>query len=212
MSITLLIIAITVITSVIGFNNSEFFEKCLFNPFLISTRKQYYRFISNGFIHDRQNIFHLIFNMYVLYIFGVNVEHYFHAQNPQMWVIYYLALYFGGLIFSALPDYSRYKNDPYYNALGASGAVSAVLFAHILISPTTSLYLMFIPIPIPSFIFGVFYLWVEYYLSKRKIDRVAHWAHISGAIYGLVFTFFTNFALLPLFFGQIINYLKSFFG
>jgi membrane associated rhomboid family serine protease len=212
MSITLILVVVTVIISFIGFNRPDLMSKWIFNPYLIYHKKQYYRFFTHAFIHDRHNIFHLFFNMFVLYQFGENVELFFRADHPQMGWLFFLLLYFGGIFFSSLRDFEKYKNDPNYNALGASGAVSAVLFAHILIFPTTSLYLMFIPIPIPSFVFGALYLWLEHYLDKRGGGRVAHGAHIYGALFGIVFTLFTNFALLPRFFTQIADYLGSFFG
>ena len=212
MSLTVILVVVTVITTFVGFNRPELMSKWLFNPYLIYHKKQYYRFFTHAFIHDQNNIFHLFFNMFVLYQFGRNVELFYKADHPQIGWLLYLLLYFGGILFSSLRDFEKYKNDPNYNALGASGAVSAVLFAHILIFPTTSLYLMFIPIPIPSFVFGALYLWLEHYLDKRGGDRVAHGAHIYGALFGIVFTMFTNFALLPRFFTQIVDYLGSFFG
>ena len=211
MSLTVILVVVTVITTFVGFNRPDLMDKWLFNPYLIYHKKQYYRFFTGAFIHDRNNIFHLFFNMFVLYQFGRNVELFFRADHPQMGWLYFLLLYFGGIFFSSLRDFEKYKNNPNYNALGASGAVSAVLFAHILIFPTTSLYLMFIPIPIPSFVFGALYLWLEHYLDKRGGDRVAHGAHIYGALFGIVFTMFTNFGLLPRFFSQIVDYLGSFF-
>jgi membrane associated rhomboid family serine protease len=211
MSITLILVAVTTITSCIGFSRPELMMKWMFNPYLIYHKKQYYRFISHAFIHSRNNIFHLFFNMFVLYQFGENVEIYFKYDYPKIGWLLYLLLYFGGIVFSSLRDFEKYKNDPNYNALGASGAVSAVLFAHILIFPTTSLYLMFIPIPIPSFVFGALYLWLEGYLDKREGGHIAHGAHFYGAIFGFVFTLFTNFSLLPGFFSQIKDYFASFF-
>jgi len=212
MSLTVLLVGVTVVISVLGYSRPDLMYKLLFNPYLIYHKKQYYRFFTSAFIHDRNNIFHLFFNMFVLYQFGRNVESYFKIDFPKAGWLFYLLLYFGGIIFSSLRDFEKHKNNPNYNALGASGAVSAVLFAHILIYPTTSLYLMFIPIPIPSFVFGAMYLWLEGYLDKREGGHIAHGAHFYGAIFGFVFTLFTSFSLLPNFFKQIINYLGSFFG
>lgn len=211
MSITIIIIAVTVIISLIGYRNREFLNKMMFSPYMIHHHKQYYRFFSHAFIHDPNNLFHLFFNMFILYQFGQGVEYYFKYDSPTLGSFYYILLYFGGILFSSLRDYSKYKNDPNYMALGASGAVSAVLFAHILIYPTTALYLFFIPIPIPSFLFGILYLWLERYLDKRGKDHVAHGAHISGALFGIIFTLFTNFALLPSFFAQIGDYISNLF-
>lgn len=211
MTLTVLIIIATVGVTFLAFSRPDVFSKLLFNPYLISSRQQYYRFFSHALIHDRTNIFHLLFNMYVLYQFGTSVELFFRNDHPQSGWILYLFLYVGGVFFSSLRDFESYKTDPGYNALGASGAVSAVLFSHILIYPTTALYLFFIPIPIPAFVFGALYLWLEHYLDKRGGDRIAHGAHFYGALFGIVFTIFTNFSLVPHFFSQIGNYLTSFF-
>lgn len=212
MSLTLLIVIVTIAISLLGFSRPDLMSKWLFNPYLIYHNKQYYRFFSHAFIHDRNNLFHLLFNMFVLYEFGRNVELALINDHPKMGWFYFLFLYFGGILFSSLRDFEKHKNNPNYNALGASGAVSAVLFAHILIYPTTALYLMFIPIPIPSFVFGALYLWLEGYLDKREGGHIAHGAHFYGAIFGFVFMLFTNFSLLPNFFSQIIDYLGSFFS
>jgi membrane associated rhomboid family serine protease len=149
--------------------------------------------------------------MFILYEFGRNVEFYFQYESTVLGSFYYIILYFGGIFFSTIRDYSKYKDDPSYMALGASGAVSAVLFSHILIFPTEALYLFFIPVPIPSFVFGMLYLLLERYLDKKGGGHVAHGAHIYGALFGIIFTIFTNFSLLPSFFNQIISYLSSFF-
>jgi membrane associated rhomboid family serine protease len=211
LSITTTIVLITIIISLIGFGNKTFLSRMMFSPYMIYHYKQYYRFVSHAFIHAPNNLFHLIFNMFVLFQFGANVEIYFKQASITRGAIYFLILYFGGVIFSSLRDYYKYKEDAHYMALGASGAVSAVLFAHILIYPTTALYLFFIPIPIPSFVFGGLYLWYEQYMDKRGGDHVAHGAHIYGALFGVIFTLFTNFALLPSFFQQIGQYIASFF-
>lgn len=210
-SITLIIVIATVGVSLLAFRNLELLRRLMFNPYLIFHQKQYYRFITHAFVHDPKNLFHLLFNMFVLYQFGGNVEYFFKMDSPNIGTIYFLILYFGGIVFSSMRDYSLQRNNPNYWALGASGAVSAVLFSHIIIYPTTALYLFFIPIPIPSFVFGGLYLWFEHYMDKRGGDHVAHAAHIYGALFGAIFTLFTNFALLPRFFQQILEYLTSFF-
>jgi membrane associated rhomboid family serine protease len=211
MSITIIIIVITVGISLVCFRNKELLSRLMFSPYMIYHHKQYYRFVSHAFIHDPNNLFHLFFNMFVLYQFGQNVEFYFTANNPALGSFYFIFLYFGGVVFSSLRDYTKYKNDRNYMALGASGAVSAVLFSHILIFPTNALYLFFIPIPIPSFVFGGLYLWYEHYNDKKGGGNIAHGAHFYGALFGMIFTLFTNFSLLPRFFQQIGEYLMSFF-
>ena len=210
MSITLTIVIATVVISLIGFRNSDFLLRMMFSPYMIFHNKQYDRFITHAFIHDPKNLFHLLFNMFVLYQFGTNVELFFKANSPGRGTLYFIILYLGGIIFSSLRDYVKHKDDPNYLALGASGAVSAVLFSHIMIYPATELYLFFIPIAIPSFVFGILYLGLEQYLDRKGRDHVAHGAHFYGAVFGIIFTLFTDFSILPEFFSQINNYLQSF--
>jgi membrane associated rhomboid family serine protease len=137
--------------------------------------------------------------MYVLYAFGGLIERIFTSPEvfgrlfPQLefWgvssgYLFYLLLYLGGIIFATLPAIKNHKDNPRYNSLGASGAVSAVVMAFILLVPTTNLRLLFIPIDIPAFILGAAYLAFEYYMSKRGRTGIAHDAHFWGAIYGLV--------------------------
>ncbi len=211
MSITILILIVTIVVSLLGFQRKDLLSKLLFSPYLIYHNKEYYRFITHAFIHDPKNLFHLLFNMFVLFQFGGNVEQFFMSDSPSLGVFYFLFLYLGGIVFSSMRDYLQYKNDSSYLALGASGAISAILFSHIIIYPTLSLYLFFIPIPIPSFVFGGLYLWFEQYMDKKGGDHIAHGAHFYGAIFGVIFTVFTNFSLIPDFFTQIGAYLVSFF-
>jgi membrane associated rhomboid family serine protease len=132
---------------------------------------------------------HLLVNMYVFYIFGGVTERIFESVLGGLkGSLFFLLLYLGGVLFATLPAYKKHRDNHYYNSVGASGAVSAVLFASIVLLPTNSIYLFFIPIPIPAFIFGVLYLWYENYMDKRSQDNVAHDAHFWGALFGVVFT------------------------
>lgn len=184
-SITLIIIVITALLSIAAFSDGRLFSALLFEPFVIKSRNQWYRFITHAFIHA--NWPHLAVNMFVLYMFGRNVEMllpYITAQPP---LLHYLMLYVGGILFSTIPAYQRNVNDPGYRAVGASGAVSAVLFAQIIMLPTNPVYFMFIPFPIPAYIFGILYLVYSYYMDKRGGDNVAHDAHFFGAVYGILY-------------------------
>jgi membrane associated rhomboid family serine protease len=193
-SITLVIIIITCLASIPAFRDHSLKEKLLFWPYKMQHERQYYRFLTGGTVHA--DGMHLIFNMVSLYSFGVSLEkfHYPSLFGGQSTLLYIL-LYLGGLVFSVIPDYFRYKDTPGYRALGASGAVSAVIFAAIAIEPTTSIYLFLIPIPIPGYLFGVIFLALSAYLAKRSADNIGHNAHFWGSVYGLLFTIIAAWAL-----------------
>jgi membrane associated rhomboid family serine protease len=184
-SITLIIIAVTALLSIAAFNDQRLFGALLFEPFVIKARGEWYRFVSHAFIHA--NWPHLVVNMFVLYMFGRNVEMLLPFVTGQGALVHYLLLYGGGILFSSLPSYQRNIHDPSYRAVGASGAVSAVLFAQIIMLPTSPVRFLFIPFPIPAYVFGILYLAYSYYMDKRGGDNVAHDAHFFGAVYGLLF-------------------------
>lgn len=200
MSITILIIIITVIVSFTANNKPELFEKLLFNPYLVYHKKEWYRLFTHAFIHDNQNIFHLIFNMYVLYNFGSIVEGILINEMNMLGVFYYLFIYVGGIAIASLPALAKHKENYVYNAVGASGAVSAVLFSSIAIMPFTGgIGIIFLPFYIKPLYFGLLYLAYEIYMDKKSNDNVAHDAHTWGAVFGFLFTLifipgvFTNF-------------------
>ncbi len=182
--ITYFIIGITVVISFLAFQNFLLMEKLQYNPARVIHRKQYYRLISHAFVHVGWT--HLIVNMFVLYFFGQNVESYFSYFFGNRANFYFLTLYVGGILFSNLWSLLKYRNDYFYNAVGASGAVSAVLFTFIFLNPWEMLYLFAI-IPIPGIVFGAGYLIYSYYMVKRKTDNIAHDAHFLGAVFGIIF-------------------------
>ena len=139
----------------------------MFNAYMIHNRKEWYRFLSNGVIHA--DWVHLLFNMYALWMFGGVVEKAFcyDAVFGGKGEFFFVLLYVGGLVMSSLYAYEKHKNNVYYNSLGASGAVSAVIFAYIILAPTARLGFMFIPVPIPAYLFGFIILGIEHYLSRR---------------------------------------------
>jgi membrane associated rhomboid family serine protease len=197
LSITLIIIIITCIISFTAFNNEKVFNDFIFYPPSISHDKQYYRFFTCGFIHA--DYLHLGFNMWSLYIFGTYLE-------PQLNGIFgttagkfiYLLLYLSSLFFCLLPTYSKNKDNQYYRSLGASGAVSAVVFASFFLEPTAmEVRLFFMPRNwgIPAFIFGFLYLGISSYLDKRGGGNINHSAHIWGALYGIAFMIVFGYAL-----------------
>ncbi len=186
LSITLAIIAVTALVSIPAFGDQRLFTNLLFEPFVIKARGQWYRFLSHALVHA--NWPHLIVNMFVLYMFGRNVEVLYTILLRDTAWIAYLTLYVGGVIFASLPGYRRHVLNPSYRAVGASGAVSAVLFAQVLMMPTSEVGFLFIPFPIPAFVFGILYLVYSWYMDKRGGDNVAHDAHFYGAVFGIVFT------------------------
>lgn len=201
MIITYIIIFITVVISVIAFSNEEIFSKLKFNAYDVKHSNHWYRFFTYGFVHA--GYVHLFINMLVLYSFGTIVETFFHNYFPGKASFYYLLLYGGGLLLSIIPAFGKYKNDVFYNAVGASGAIAAVLFSSIILYPTGKIFFFFIPIPIPAPVFGVFYLVYEYYMAKHSRDNIGHDAHLWGAIFGVVFTIALKPGLILMFFRQL---------
>jgi len=186
MTITLIIIVITALVSVLAFSNRELFRRLVFSPYDIKHFKNSYRFLSYGLIHA--NWVHLLVNMMVLYSFGRVVETYYGIYFGNKAILYYLLLYIGGIALSTLPSYGKYKDDYSYSAVGASGAVSAVVFASIIFSPLSKIYIFPLPIGIPAILFAVLYLGYSWYMGKKNIDNVGHDAHFWGAVFGFVFT------------------------
>jgi membrane associated rhomboid family serine protease len=142
--------------------------------------------VTHAFIHAHWP--HLIVNMFVLYMFGRNVELlYSMVSDRPVWSTY-LLLFLGGVVIASLPGFQRHAQDPNYRAVGASGGVSAVLFAQILLLPTTKVSFLLLPIPLPAWLFGVLYLVYSWQMDRRSNDNVAHDAHFYGAVFGVVFT------------------------
>lgn len=175
---TLIIIALNALCSFKGFKDRSFFESYKFNIGGIKRGEQL-RILVSGFLHvDLQ---HLLFNMITLYFFA---DHVIHSVGP----FYFFLIYFGSLIFGNLLSYYFHKNELYYSAVGASGAVTGILYAAILLYPGMNLYLYFIPIPIPSYVVGVGYMLYSIYGMKSRVGNIGHDAHFGGAIGGYVLT------------------------
>jgi len=179
MIITIAIIVVTAIVSIRAFSDRELFAKLLLNPYQVYHRKQYYRMLGHGFLHADYT--HLIFNMLALWFFGGNVE-------GIMGIPWYLALYFGGMVFASLTSVFKHKDNYVFNSVGASGAVSAVVFASILFNPKQGIGLLFLPgLYIPGILFGILFLIYSQYMSKRNHDNINHDAHFMGALFGFTF-------------------------
>ena len=175
--ITIIIIAANVIFSMKGFNDFSFFEKYKFNIGGIKRGEQI-RMISSGFLHaDTQ---HLLFNMITLFFFANEVI--FLGQFN------FVLIYFGSLLMGNLLSLYFHKSEYHYSAVGASGAVTGILYSAILLNPNMSLYMFFIPIPIPAYIFGIGYLLYSIYGMKNSVGNIGHDAHFGGAIGGYVIT------------------------
>ncbi|HET8860800.1 rhomboid family intramembrane serine protease [Marivirga sp.] len=184
MSTTVIIIIVTCIISIPTFSNPSRMYAWMFNPYQVVYRKQYYRMLTSGFLHA--DYMHLIFNMITLYFFGDAVEYYFN-QLTDYGTLLYVGLYLTAIVISDIPSLIKHKENPNYNALGASGAVSAVVFSSILFNPMTDLCLYGL-LCLPGFIFGAIYVIYSYYKGKQQGDNVNHDAHLFGAIYGVIIT------------------------
>lgn len=191
MSVTLIIIIITCIVSLPTMNNDDAKDKILFWPYRIKHNNEYLRFFSGAFVHA--DLMHLMFNMVTLYSFGMAIENFlypvfFQGQSR----ILYVVLYALAIVFSGIPDFFKYQDIPSYRALGASGAVSAVIFSAILLEPTMPLRFFFIPVDIPGWLFGILFLGLSAYLAKRGGSNIGHSAHFWGGVFGLVFTYLAS--------------------
>jgi membrane associated rhomboid family serine protease len=198
-NITLAIVIVTSVISIAGFRNGKIVDELIFWPPAISKKNQYYRFVTCGLIHA--DYMHLIFNMLTLYFFGTYMEvHYQGDLGLQKF--YYLALYIGALIVSNIPTYIKHYNDYDYRSLGASGAVSAVLFSFILLGPWQQIIVLVFPVP--AIIYGGLFLFYSAYMSRKGGDHVNHDAHFYGALFGMLFTI----ALRPDVINIFLNELK----
>lgn len=200
MSITIIIIAITVIISLVAFSNEELLNKLIFYPARMSSPSEYYRFITGGLIHA--DFIHLFFNMYVLYIFGRNVEYVYTAYIGKPYL--FAVMYVFALIAASLPSFAKHRNNYYYRALGASGAVAAVLFAFVYYAPWATLR-FFGVIPIPAIIFAILYLVYSAYAARKGTDNIGHDAHFYGSVFGFVFTLLFDPTHGQVFIEQIMN-------
>ncbi|UUS64451.1 MULTISPECIES: rhomboid family intramembrane serine protease [unclassified Acinetobacter] len=194
---TVTIILITVVISLIAFSNHKVMNRLLFWPPALS-RGEYDRFISHGFIHADGA--HLLFNMITLFFFGSVIESFYRQYFFDMgFVLFYL----GGLIAAIIPSYLKHKHDTHWASLGASGAVSAVLFAYILFEPWKLIFVFFIPVP--AIIFAVLYVAYSIWSGKRGNSNINHSAHLWGAAYGVIMTIILEPKLIPHFLSQLLN-------
>jgi len=202
--LTYFIIGITVLVSFVAFQNQGLMSKLQFNAAHVVNRKEYHRLFTHAFVHSGWT--HLFVNMLVLYFFGRHVEAYLGYYFGNKAVTYFLLLYLGGILFSNAWALIRHRNNYYYNAVGASGAVSAVLFTFIFFEPWEPLYL-FMVLPIPGILFAAGYLFYSYQMSKKQKDNVAHDAHFLGALFGFIFPIILNPGLFTRFIDKLFRLL-----
>ncbi|QRR02990.1 rhomboid family intramembrane serine protease [Dyadobacter sandarakinus] len=203
MSITLILVIITSGISLYALNNYGLMDKMVLNPHRVTSRNEYYRFISSGFVHA--DFGHLIFNMLSLWFVGEGIERLFAFLFGSGGTFYYLLLYILGIIVADIPTFLKHRKNPNYNSLGASGGVAAVLFAAILFSPLMQVCLYFF-ICMPGFIFGLLFLGYSYIEGRRGTSYVNHSAHMYGAIFGMVFMAVVYPSSVPGFFQQILSW------
>ena len=184
--VTIIIIAVTVLVSLLCFSGRPDVNSLMFNAYQVWHRKEWWRMLTSGLVHGGWG--HLFFNMLTLYFFGTVVEQYFAAAfGSTNGIVLYVVLYVSAIAVASLWDLFKNRDNPNYNALGASGAVSAVLFASILFDPKMGIYIYLIPIPVPGYIFAPLYLLYCWYMARRGTDNIGHTAHFWGAVYGLAF-------------------------
>jgi membrane associated rhomboid family serine protease len=188
---TYIIIAITVLVSWRGFSDQRLLARLILWPPAVQRNRQYDRLLTYGFVHADWT--HLLFNMITFWSFGSAVERVFSAWiTPLGFVLFYLS----AIVVSILPTFIKHQRDPNYRSLGASGGVSAVLFAAILFDPWTKLIIFPIPVPIPAFLFAVLYVGYSIWMDRRGGGNVNHSAHLWGAAYGVLFTALLQPAIL----------------
>lgn len=199
-SFTVSIIILTSLISFLAFNSHKLMDGLIFWPPAVHMRHQYYRFITCGLIHA--DFMHLAFNMFTLFFFGKVLENYYMGELGLQHY-YFLILYLSALVASNIPTYLKRKDDYNYRSLGASGAVCAVLFAFILISPWEKVVLYFVSIP--AILYAVLFLAFEIYMGKRGGDNINHDAHLWGALYGVLFTVAVHPSVIRSFVNELIN-------
>ncbi|WP_174493118.1 rhomboid family intramembrane serine protease [Acinetobacter sp. Marseille-Q1623] len=196
---TITIILITVMISLIAFSQRVVMDRLIFWPPAIQQKAQYDRFITHGFIHA--DGMHLLFNMFTLFFFGSIIESFY---RQYLYDLGFVLFYLGALIFAILPSYLKHKNDSRWASLGASGAVSAVLFAYILFQPWKLIFVFFIPVP--AIIFAVLYVAYSIWSGKKGNSNINHSAHLWGAAYGVIMTIMIEPKVIPHFFNQLMQF------
>lgn len=201
---TIVIIAITAVVSFLALGNRAIMDKLLLSPYNTIHRKQWYRVVSHALVHA--DFFHLLVNMIVLLSFGLAVESIFGQLKTQNVIgnptFHFLTLYLGGTVISCLSTLRKHKDNYYYQGVGASGAVSAVVFTSIFFRPLDKLYIMGI-LPLPAIVFGVAYLIYSHYMSRKSTDNINHDAHFVGAVFGFIYPILIDPSLIKVFLSEL---------
>ena len=203
MSITIIIIAITVIVSFYAWKKPHIMHKSMFNPYSVRSNNEYYRFVTSGFIHADQ--MHLLFNMFTFYFFGSIVETIFQHYFGTLGLVLFVGFYLLAIVLADLPTYLKNRHNPHYNALGASGGVSAIVFSSIMFFPLNEICLFAI-LCLPGFILGILYLLYSYFQGKKMGGNINHDAHFYGAVIGIVFSIVVDPSVVGRFFAQIMTF------
>ena len=196
--VTFFLIGITCLVSWMAFNNRKLMDRLILWPPAIDKHRQYDRLVTYGFIHG--DFMHLLFNMVTLFFFGQQIE---QLMTRVMGIWAYPVFYVSALVVSILPTYLKNQKNPNYLSLGASGAVSAVLFAFVLLAPWSTIGVMFIPMP--AIVFAVLYVGYSIWMDHRGGDRINHSAHLAGAAYGVLFMVIMEPRVLGIFLQQLGN-------
>lgn len=197
------IIGITAVVSYISWQNKELFNKLLLSPYAVTKHRQFYRLITHGFVHA--NWPHLIVNMLVFWSFGSVLIQYFQIVWKGYGILLFLLLYLSSIVISSLYSLNKHKESPYYSAVGASGATSAVLFASMFFDPWHKV-LFFGVLPVPGIVFCGLYLIYSYRMSKKGTDNIGHDAHFWGAVYGFIFPIIFKPELFKLFVERLLSF------
>jgi len=202
--ITIPIIIVTALISIAAFRSSKFQGKLLLSPYGIVHRKEWYRLVTHIFVHA--DYLHLIVNMLVFFSFGIFAENIFNQLKQEGYIasstLHFCLLYFGGAVISSLTTVNKHKDNIYYQGVGASGGVSAVVFLSIFFEPLNKLLLMGI-IPIPAILFVVGYLVYSHYMSKKSADNINHDAHFVGAVFGFIYPVLISPSLFMVFLREL---------
>lgn len=193
-------------TSFSTFRRQELYQKLVFWPYVIQEEGSWYRFLSSGFIHA--NWPHLLVNLWVLWMFGRFVEGAYAQLFGSAGPMIYLSMFLSCIVVSELYSFFKHKDNPSYRSLGASGAVSGVLFTFVLLEPLQGIGLLFIPFYIPAFLFGILYLLYSWYMARKGNDNIGHDAHFFGALYGMLFLIILKPGVVSNFIQQIQSYLQ----
>jgi membrane associated rhomboid family serine protease len=200
LTVTNVLIGLTVIVTFYAFERPDFLNKLIMNPYRVKHRREYYRFITSGFIH--LDHIHNFFNMFSLYFFGTAMESVFFAVFGSLGYVYFVALYILGIVVSDIPTFFKNQDNPRYNALGASGGVASVIFAFVIFLPLEKICIYF-AFCFPGFIMGTAYLVFSWYQGKKANDNINHDAHLYGALFGMIFCIVLHPRVVPNFIEQL---------